>query len=90
MTQEELNKLREKIIETSVFPSVYMFKFIVSSENRSIALVENLFDQAAEIHIKESGGGKYICITGKQVVINVEEIIDIYKKASTIKGIMFL
>jgi hypothetical protein len=90
MTQEELNKLREKIIETSVFPSVYMFKFIVPSENRSIALVENLFDQAAEIHIKESGRGKYTCVTAKQVVINVEEIIDIYKKASTIEKIMFL
>jgi putative lipoic acid-binding regulatory protein len=90
MTQEELNKLREKIIETSVFPTVYMFKFIVPSENRSIALVENLFDQSAEIHIKESGRGKYTSVTGKQVVINVEEIIDIYKKASTIEKIMFL
>ena len=72
------------------FPSVYMFKFIVASENRAIALVENLFDADADLHTKESGSGKYTSITAKQVVMNVEEIISVYQKASTIPGIMFL
>jgi len=90
MTEEELQKFKEKIVETTTFPSVYMFKFIVPSENRSIALVENLFDAGTDIHTKESGSGKYTSITGMQVVVNVEEIMEVYKKASQIKGIMFL
>lgn len=90
MTEEELEKFKQTLIVSMTFPSVYMFKFIVSSEHRNIALVENLFDSETEIHTKESGGGKYISITAKQVVINVEEIIDVYQKASTINGIIFL
>ena len=90
MTEEELQKFKEKIVESTTFPSVYMFKFIVPSENRSIALVENLFEPETDIHTKESGNGKYTSITGMQVVVNVEEIMEVYKKASKIKGIMFL
>jgi uncharacterized protein len=90
MTEDDLEKLRQKLLETTSFPSVYMFKLIVPSENRSIALVENLFESEADILTKESGGGKYTSITAKQVVISAEEIIDIYRKASTIKGLMML
>lgn len=90
MTDEELQKFKEKIVETTTFPSVYMFKFIVPSENRSIALVENLFDAGTDLHTKESGNGKYTSITGMQVVVNVDEIMEIYKKAAGIKGIVFL
>ncbi len=90
MTEEELKKFKQKLLETMTFPSVYMFKFIVASEHRNIALVESLFEAESDIHTKESGNGKYISITVKQVVISVDEIVDIYKKASVIKGIMFL
>ena len=90
MTEEELQKFKEKIVETTTFPSVYMFKFIVPSENRSIALVENLFDAGTDLHTKESGNGKYTSITGMQVVVNVDEIMEVYKKAAEIKGIVFL
>jgi hypothetical protein len=62
----------------------------VEADNRKIALIESFFDENAEIHTKESGSGKYISITSKQVAMNVDEIIDVYKKAAEIKGIMFL
>lgn len=90
MTDKDLESLKAKLIETTTFPTVYMFKFIISSDNRKIALVENLFDEEAEILTKESGSGKYISITSKQVVMTVEEIITIYKRAAEIEGIMFL
>jgi putative lipoic acid-binding regulatory protein len=90
MTEEELEKFKLKLVESMSFPGVYMFKFIVKSENRSIALVENLFEPGADILTKESGTGKYTSITSKMVVINVDEIIEIYRKAALIKGIMFL
>jgi hypothetical protein len=67
-----------------------MYKFIVPSDNRTIALVENLFESETDIHTKESTSGKYISITAKQVVISVDEITEIYKKAAQIKGVIFL
>jgi len=90
MTEEDLEKLRLKLEETTSFPAVYMFKLIVPSENRTIALVENLFEAEADIHTKESDKGKYTSITAKQVVMNSGEIIDIYKRAASIKGVMML
>lgn len=90
MTDKELESLRSKLVETTTFPTVYMFKFIVEADNRKIAMVENLFQEEAELHTKESDKGKYISITSRQVMMSVDEIIDVYKKAAEIKGIMFL
>jgi uncharacterized protein len=90
MTEEELEKFKQKLIETTSFPSVYMFKFIIKSENRSIAMVESLFGSESDLLTKESEKGKYTSVTAKQVVMNVEEIIEIYRKAAAIKGIIFL
>lgn len=90
MTESELENFKNKLLEAMTFPSVYMFKFIVDADNRKIALLENLFGEDAEIHTKESGSGKYISITAKEVVMNVEEIIEVYKKAAEVKGVMFL
>jgi uncharacterized protein len=90
MTNQELDRFKEKLQETMTFPTVYMFKLIVPSENRTIALVENLFGEDADIHSIQSGKGKYTSITAKQVVIDVDEIIAIYKKANAISGVIFL
>lgn len=90
MTDDDLNRLRDKIAETTSFPTVYMFKMIVPSENRSIALTENLFEENADIHTIESGGGKYTAITAKQVMMSVDEIMAVYRKAGSITGIIFL
>lgn len=90
MTEEEFDRFKEKLSETMTFPSVYMFKLIVPSENRTIALVENLFGEDADIHTIQSGQGKYTSITAKQVVIHVDEVIDVYKKANNISGVIFL
>jgi uncharacterized protein len=90
MSEPDIEKFRQKLLETTTFPTVYMFKIIVPSENRTIALVENLFEPEADIKTKESDKGKYTSITVKQVIIGVEEIIDIYKRAALIKGVMML
>lgn len=90
MSKVNFEELRKKLNETQTYPSVYMFKFIMSAEHRKIALIENLFGNDAEIYTKESDKGKYISITVKEVVMSTDEIIDIYNKASDIEGVMFL
>jgi uncharacterized protein len=90
MTEDDMDKFREKLIESMSFPSVYMFKFIIRSEHRNIALVSNLFGSEAVINTKESDKGKYTSVTAKVVVMSVDEIIEVYRKALKIKGIIFL
>lgn len=90
MNEKDIETFRLKLLETTTFPTVYMFKIIVPSDNRKIALVESLFESEADIKTKESDRGKYTSITAKQVIIDVEEILTIYKKASMIEGVMML
>jgi putative lipoic acid-binding regulatory protein len=90
MESDQFAELRKKLDETLSYPAVYMFKFILMADNRRIAMVESLFGENAEIYTKESDKGKYISITVKEVMMSTDEIIDIYRKAAEIKGVMFL
>ncbi len=87
-TFDELRKKLEESIKS--FPYVYMFKFIIKADNKTMALVEVIFDNDAEIIQKQSSKGNFISITVKQVVMNVDEIIAIYEKAAEIEGVMSL
>jgi len=67
-----------------------MFKFIIKADSKTMALVEGIFDEDADINHKESSGGKYLSITVKQVVMSVDEVIDFYQRAAKIEGVMSL
>lgn len=90
MAEQNFDSLKQKLDEQLSFPTVYMFKFIVLADNHKIALIESLFSAEADILHKESNGGKYISITAKEVMMNSDDIIAIYKKASAIEGVMAL
>jgi uncharacterized protein len=87
---DKFDELRKKLTEATQFPSVYMYKFICKSNNQTIALVENMFDDDAEINQRPSSNGNYYSITVKKVVMDVEEVIEVYKKAGKIEGVMTL
>ena len=78
---------QEKLEATHSFPTLYMFKFIVKEEKQQE--LEALFP-GNEITIKPSSKGKYISLTVKTMMGNSESIIDIYKKAHQIEGIIAL
>jgi uncharacterized protein len=85
------DELRKKLEESiTSFPYIYMFKFIIKADNKTMALVEVIFDDDADIIQKQSTKGNFISITVKQVVMNVDEIISIYEKAAEIEGVMSL
>ncbi|MES2134313.1 MAG: DUF493 family protein [Bacteroidota bacterium] len=83
------DELRKKLEETiTSFPYIYMFKFIIKSDNRTMAMLEAIFDNDADIIQKQSTKGNYISITVKQVVMSIDEVIAIYEKAAAIEGVM--
>ncbi|MBC7694917.1 MAG: DUF493 family protein [Burkholderiales bacterium] len=91
MAANTFDELRKKLEENiTSFPYIYMFKFIIKSDNKTMALVEVIFDEDADIIQKQSTKGNYISITVKQVVLSVDEIISIYEKAAAIEGVMSL
>jgi len=82
--------LREHLTKDINWPSVYMFKFIAPAENRIFAMLHDLFPQQAEFTSRHSAGGKYVSITVKELMLNAEEVIERYQKASAIKGVIVL
>jgi hypothetical protein len=91
MTNNPFSELQKKLEESiKSFPYVYLFKFIVKADNKSIALVQVMFGNDAEIFQKQSSKGNYISLSVKQVVLSVDEIISVYKKAAEIEGVITL
>ncbi len=88
--EKEFEKLKEKLHDLN-YPLLYMFKFILKSDLTKIAQIESMFNsQTAEILRKESSKGAYISITIKEVMLDPEEVIRIYKRAALIGGVISL
>lgn len=90
MAEHNYDDLRAKLNAGNQWPQIYMFKFIVPSDNHKIALVESLFSGDAEIKLLPSSGGKYTSVTSRVVMLDAEQIIETYKKAAEIEGIISL
>lgn len=90
MAEDIYAKLREKLTEQGGWPQPYMFKFIIPSDIKKLALVEAIFGEDAQISIRQSKSNKYTSITAKEVMISPEEVIKTYRKAEGIEGLISL
>jgi len=90
MPENNFDEFKLKLEKEHQFPCVYMFKFIIPADNKKMAIAEAIFNADVEISQKNSSTGKYISITAKQVALNADEIILVYKKALEIEGLIAL
>ncbi len=84
-------KLKVQLDETTIFPADYLYKFIVTAEGNKVQEVEKIFDNSgAVIETKKSRTGKYISVS---IVVNLpssEKVIEYYKEAEKVEGIISL
>jgi len=92
MDQEEFyTKLKKTLEETTVFPTKYVFKFIVPAVLNNIVEVENLFNHlGAVIEKKVSKNGNYTSISIQVEMKSPDQIIQKYQEAGKIEGIISL
>lgn len=90
MKDQDYSELKKKLNESGSWPRVYFFKFIVPSDNQKLAQVEALFGAEANVLLKQSSKGNYVSISAKELMLNAEGVIDRYKRASKIEGLMAL
>jgi hypothetical protein len=84
-------KLKDQLEDTTKFPTDYMYKFIVPTDENQLNEVQEKFDsKGAVIKTKKSKTGKYISITIVLKLKNADEVISYYKKVENIKGIISL
>lgn len=84
-------KLKTQLEETTEFPALYMYKFIVPSSDEKIKEVHQIFDNlGAIIDTKKSSKGTYTSVTITANMKSADAVIEKYKEASTIEGIISL
>jgi len=82
--------LHHRLKETTSWPTVYMFKFILPNDNRKMALMRQIFEQDSRFFEKSSNKGNYISVTVKIVMLNPDEVISRYRQAAEIEGVIML
>jgi len=89
MSKDPYAKLREQLT-LHEWPEVYLYKFIVTNKSELVAKVTSLFDDGVDLNYQPSKNGKYISVSAKEVMLDVESIINKYKKAAEIEGLVAL
>ena len=90
MKKDFYKNLHRKLSKLTSWPTVYMFKFIVPADVERIKQVEALFDETVDVQRKYSSSGKYVSLTGKEVMLDPDEVIKRYEEAARIEGIISL
>jgi uncharacterized protein len=84
-------RFKEQLDKAHIFPGNYMFKFIIPTESKKVAQLHKIFDHSeASFSMKESKNGKYTSVTITMYMTDSISIIEYYKEASTIDGIVVL
>lgn len=90
-SEEFYKRLKQELTESTVWPSEYLFKFIVPSSADKITGIENAFDQmGAVIVTTQSKTGKYTSVSINVTMPSAQSVIDKYIEMSSIEGIISL
>ncbi len=90
--EEFYKKLKVQLADTSLWPSTYLYKFIVPTDTSKIMQIEVIFDNlGAVINTKQSKNGKYTSISVNVRMKNPDQVILKYKEvANKVEGVISL
>lgn len=85
-------KLKQQLHDTAMWPSEYLYKFIVPTKGERIGQVEDIFDNmGAVIETKQSKKGKYTSVSINVRMKNPDQVIEKYKEvAEKVEGVISL
>ena len=91
-TEEFYEKLKSQLYDTAMWPSEYLYKFIVLSKGTGIKDIEDLFDNmGAVINTTPSKNGTYTSVSINVKLKNPEQVIEKYKEvAENVDGVISL
>ncbi|MCT4630789.1 DUF493 family protein [Winogradskyella sp.] len=91
-TEEFYIKLKAQLQDTALWPTEYLYKFIVVSEDAKIEKIKSLFNHlGAVIQTKPSKNGKYTSVSVNVKMKNPDAVISKYKEvAEKVEGVISL
>ncbi|MBG6130818.1 putative lipoic acid-binding regulatory protein [Aquimarina sp. EL_43] len=90
--EEFYKKLKEQLADTSLWPTSYLYKFIVPTNTEKIEQIESIFDNLGSvIQTKQSKNGKYTSVSINVRMKNPDQVIAKYKEvAEKVEGVISL
>ena len=89
MDEEAFKGLKAQLAERE-WPEPYMFKFIFEPNPSTLAKLQLLFDNTARVTIRESTKGKYVSFTAIEMMLDAESVLNRYREAAKIEGLISL
>ena len=90
-TDDFYKRLEKQLSDSSVWPSLYKFKFILKSDSVEITNLKNMFEDIdANFSSNLSSSKNFTSITVTAKMQSANDIIKKYKLASEIEGIISL
>ncbi|WP_396143324.1 DUF493 family protein [Flavobacterium sp.] len=90
-TEDFYIRLKEELTNSTLWPSEYLFKFILPSDIHNIAKIEAAFnDMGAVITTQQSKTGKFTSVSISVTMKSAQSVIDKYIAVSDIEGIISL
>ena len=91
-TDQFYQKLKIQLQDTSLWPTQYLFKFIVKTNEEKIKKIQDIFDNVgAVIDTKPSKNGNYTSVSVHVTMKNPDAVINKYKiVAERVEGVISL
>ena len=90
-TEAFYNRLRHELEQSTAWPSEYLYKFIIPSDDEKKAEITAIFDHSgAVINSKTSSNGNYTSISVRVHLQDPDEVIAYYRKVSVIEDVISL
>lgn len=89
--QNFYKKLKENLNSVQKFPGEYVYKFIIPTNNKTIAEIQRVFDGTNPIiTTRESKNAKYTSLTVAIYALDADQVIRYYKGVGQIKDVIML
>jgi putative lipoic acid-binding regulatory protein len=90
-SDEFYSRLKSQLADTTKWPSNYLYKFIVPTDDDKIREIQDIFDNTgAVIESKQSKKGTYTSISVTVHLENPDAVIEKYKAVGAIEGVISL
>ncbi|MCM4160348.1 DUF493 domain-containing protein [Antarcticibacterium flavum] len=90
--EEFYKKLKSQLLDTAMWPSEYLYKFIVPTRKEKIEQIQDIFDNmGAVINTRKSKNGNYTSVSVNVRMKNPDAVIAKYKKVGEeVEGVISL
>ena len=91
METEFYAHLKEQLKDTTSWPSVYLYKFIVPANQGKDEMIQNIFANTnAQLKERVSSKGTYVSVSIRVMMPSPDAVIEKYIEVSKVEGVISL